>query len=145
MRDGIWRDGSRGPATTTPFETTVAGNAAYDSIRQLSPQDDLQRGLRAQAQDIATDLAKTRASLYQQATATIPMPFLAALVFWLATIFMSFSLFSRLNATVLVVLVVLALSVSTAIFLILAMNDPFAGPLQISSASLRNALGPLAP
>jgi hypothetical protein len=44
---------------------------------------------------------------------------------------------------VIVVLLVFALSASTALFLILEMDNPFTGLMQISSAPLRNALVPL--
>jgi hypothetical protein len=72
------------------------------------------------------------------------MPFLAVLVFWLAIIFASFSLFTRLNSTLVTALVVFALSASAALFLILEMSQPFVGLMQIPSAPLRNALSPLA-
>ena len=73
------------------------------------------------------------------------MPFLSVLVFWLAIIFASFSLFSRLNPTLIAALVVFALSASAALFLILEMSEPFAGLMQIPSTPLRNALAPLGP
>jgi hypothetical protein len=66
-------------------------------------------------------------------------------VFWLTIIFASFSLFSRLNATLIAALFVFALSTSAAIFLVLELSQPFAGVMQISSAPLRNALAPLGP
>ena len=71
------------------------------------------------------------------------MPFLAGLVFWLAIIFASFSLFSRLNPTLTAAVFVFALSASAALFLVLEMSQPFAGLMQIPSAPLRNALAPL--
>jgi hypothetical protein len=58
---------------------------------------------------------------------------------------MSFSLFSKLNPTVVAALFVFALSASAAIFLILELSQPFAGLMQISSAPLRDALAPLGP
>jgi nitric oxide reductase large subunit len=71
------------------------------------------------------------------------MPFLVVLVCWLAFIFMSFGLFARPNTTVIVALFVCALSFSSAIFLILELDQPFKGLIQISSAPLREALGRL--
>ena len=62
------------------------------------------------------------------------------MVFWLAVIFTSFGLFAPYNATVVVTLFLCALSVSGAIFLILELDSPFAGLMQISDAPLRNAL-----
>jgi hypothetical protein len=69
--------------------------------------------------------------------------FLVVLVCWLALIFGSFGLFARPNATVIVALVVCALSLSSAIFLILELDRPFERLIQISSAPLREALGRL--
>ena len=51
------------------------------------------------------------------------MPFLVVLVFWLAMLFTSFGLFAPSNATVVGVLLVCALSVAGAIFLVLG-NGP---------------------
>ena len=62
------------------------------------------------------------------------------MVFWLAVIFVSFGLFAPRNATVIATLFVCALSVSGAIFLILELDSPFSGLLQISDAPLRNAI-----
>ena len=71
------------------------------------------------------------------------MPFLAVLVFWLAVIFMSFSLFSRLTPINIAAMLVFAISASAALFLILELSQPFVGLMQISSTPLRNALAPL--
>src|SRR5262249_39314876 len=54
-----------------------------------------------------------------------------------------FALMARANATTLVALVICALSVSGAIFLILELDQPFAGLMTIPSEPLRNALSPL--
>ena len=62
------------------------------------------------------------------------------LVFWLTALFVSFGLFSRPNATIIVTLLICALSVSGAIFLILEMDQPFSGMVKISSTPLRVAL-----
>ena len=71
------------------------------------------------------------------------MPFLAILIFWLTIIFASFGLFVRPNPIVVITFFVGTLSVAGAIFLILEMDQPFAGLLRISSEPLRHALEPL--
>ena len=71
---------------------------------------------------------------------SIQWPFLAILVFWLAVIFASFGLFAPRNTSVAAALFVAALSVAGSIYLILAMDQPYSGPIKISSASLRIAL-----
>jgi hypothetical protein len=68
---------------------------------------------------------------------------LIVLVAWLAIIFMSVGLFAPPNATVIVALMLSALSVAGAIFLIPEFDMPFDGVIQISSTPMRNALNHL--
>jgi hypothetical protein len=143
--DTIWRENGSNAAARGPFRTTAAAEDAFAKIQELAPQNDAQRAFKNRAIDVSTDLLRTRAFLFEQAGSAIPAPFLAVLIFWLAIIFMSFSLFARLNITVIVVLMILALSVSGAIFLMLDLSDPFTGALRVSSVPLRNALAPLVP
>ena len=62
------------------------------------------------------------------------------LVFWLTVLFVGFGLFARRNATLVAALCLGALSVAGATFLILEMNRPHTGVMQISIAPVRNAL-----
>jgi hypothetical protein len=68
---------------------------------------------------------------------------LVILVFWLCILFASFGLLAPPNGTVIAVLFVCALSASSAIFLILELDQSFTGLLQVSSAPLRAALAQL--
>jgi Protein of unknown function (DUF4239) len=115
----------------------------YDKIHELSPQNDAQRLRQAQALQLSTELAQKRWLLVEQSGSSIPMPFVVLLTFWVTVIFVSFGLFAPSNATVIVTLFVCALSVSGALFLILELDQPFVGLIQISSAPLRNALAHL--
>ena len=71
------------------------------------------------------------------------MPFFVILVSWLVIIFFSFGLFSPRNATVIVVLLVCALSAAGALYLIQELDRPYGGLITVSSAPLRNALANL--
>jgi hypothetical protein len=66
-----------------------------------------------------------------------------ACVFGGALIFASFDLYARPNTTVIAALFLCALSFSSAVFLILELDQPFEGLVQISSAPMREALGRL--
>lgn len=55
-------------------------------------------------------------------------------------IFFSFGLFAPPNATAIAALFVCALSLSGALFLILEMDRPYDGLIQVSATPLRNAL-----
>jgi len=89
------------------------------------------------------ELGRKRSLLLEENGGSIPMPFLVVLVFWLTLIFASFGLFAPPNSTVIGVLFACALSVAGAIFLILELDRPFQGLMQISSAPPRNALAHL--
>jgi len=139
--DGMWPKDGSGPAQWDP--TAARGDSLYDKIQALSPRNEAQRSLRAEALRISTDLGRTRWLLFGQGGSSIPVPFLVILIFWVAVIFISFGLFTPPNATVIATLFVCALSVSGAIFLILELDRPFEGFIQMSSAPLRNALAHL--
>ncbi len=141
----LWGDlSARGP-TTLSMEPSGNASRAYMALHELAPLTDAQRSIKIQALQTATDLQRSRLMLFERSHAGIPAPFLAILIFWLTMIFVSFCLFSPLNPTSIVALILIALSASGAIFLILEMGQPFEGLMQISSRALRTALPPLAP
>jgi len=115
----------------------------YDKIEALKPQSDQQRSMQSQAQTLAAEVGRTRLLVFENLGASIPIPFLVVLVFWLCIIFASFGLFAPRNGTVVTVLCVCALSVAGAIFLILELDQSFEGLLQVSSTPLRAALAQL--
>jgi hypothetical protein len=139
--DRLWPQDRRQHPQMEP--TAAGGEIILDTIQELSPKNDAQRSLQAQALNMAIDLGKMRWLMFEQGGDSISMPLLATLVFWLAIIFSSFGLFAPRNATAIATLFICALSVSGAIFLILEMYTPFEGLMQISSAPMRSALAHL--
>ena len=117
-----------------------AGNAVYSAIEGLSPHDDTQRKLKDQATTLATDFAQLRSLLAAQSVPSISTPMLIILVSWLVVIFLGFSVLAPPNPTVILALMVSALAVSGAIFLILELDQPFGGLIQISSEPMLNAM-----
>ncbi|HZX14538.1 MAG TPA: hypothetical protein VFF49_09100 [Thermodesulfobacteriota bacterium] len=126
------------PAQLDPLATR--GHFLFEKIVVLKPQNDDQRSIKAQALSLALDLGQTRWLMFEQMGSSISMPFLILLVFWITIIFFSFGLFAPPNATVIATLFVCALSVAAAIYMILELDQPFKGLVQISSAPLRDAL-----
>lgn len=122
------------PSTIPPAERID------DDIRALTPQNDSQRALQARATSLVGGILQTRWLLFGGGGNVVQKPLLVVLVFWLAALFASFGLFAPRNATVVTMLLVAAVSVAGSIFLILEMNQPFAGLLKISSEPLRFAL-----
>lgn len=114
-----------------------------DRIQSLSPKDETQRSMKAQALSIAWVVGQTRWLQFAQQAVSISMPLLATLVFWLIAIFVSFGLFAPRNAAVVVCMFISAASVSGAILMILEMYAPYRGLMQLSSAPLRAAFAQL--
>jgi hypothetical protein len=128
------------PTDGSHDQPSVANEALYDKLQDLTPKNEAQRQLQAQAVKIAMDLGQTRWLLFAQQSSAISLPFLVVVVFWLTIIFGSFGLFAPRNIVVFVTLIVCGLSVAGALFLILELDRPFTGLIQISSEPLRNAL-----
>jgi hypothetical protein len=119
---------------------STRGEILYDEIQGLSPKTDAQRSVQAQALSTILALAQTRWLIAEQRVNSVSVPLLIVLIFWLTIIFTSFGLFAPRNATVFVSLLISALSVSGAVFLILEMYAPYEGLIHVSSAPLRAAL-----
>lgn len=109
-------------------------------IRGLSPQNEAQRELKARAIEVAADLSKTRWLTLVRSGGTIPVPFLAVVVLWLALMFVGLGLLAARNGTVAAAALAVALAVSAAIFLILELDTPYSGLITLSDAPLRLAL-----
>ncbi len=112
----------------------------FEGIAGLSPQTEMQKYTRSRALELLAGIGETRRLLIEQSQGALSWPFLIILVSWQTVLFFGFGLFARLNATVVVALFVGSLSVAGAIFLILEMNHPYSGWMQISSAPMRDVL-----
>jgi len=136
---GIWPEEAQLSAHLAA-PNTQTGNALYVAVQNLSPRDDTQRKLKDEAASLATDLVQLRSLLQAQSVPSISIPMLIILVSWLVIIFLGFSVLAPSNPTVILAFIISAVAVSGAIFLILELDQPFAGVLQISSEPLRNAI-----
>jgi len=133
--DRRWsEDSSRTERLDSP-EVRAAATSLYEKVQELAPRSDYERLLQSQALETAYAVAQARSLLLQQAGTSVPIPFLVVMVFWLTVIFTSFGLFAPRNPAVIATLVVCALSVSGAIYLILELDSPFSG----LNANLRRA------
>jgi hypothetical protein len=136
MLDRIWGNKDEGAPQ-------IQNEILFDKLLELVPQNDSQSAIKSQVESMAFNLGQTRWLLFEQSGSSISTPFLVVVVFWLSTLFVSFGLFAPRNATAFFTLFISALSVAGALFLILELDHPFSGLIQISSAPLRNALSVL--
>jgi hypothetical protein len=113
--------------------------ALSEAIRSLKPSNDAQRAAQSRASDLIEAVLQARWVAAIGSEASIPLPFLSVLVFWLTITFTSFGVFAPRNATVLAVLFVCAISVSSALFLVFELEGPFDGLIKASADPLRYA------
>lgn len=135
----VWSD----DAKQNVFQSPAGMEVVFDRLQDLVPRTDAQRMLQSQAESIMINFGQERTLLFAQGGSSISTPFLVVVVFWLTVLFVSFGLFAPQNATAIVILIVSAISVAAALFLILELDHPFSGVIQISSAPLRTALSSL--
>ncbi|HUO05671.1 MAG TPA: hypothetical protein VMU16_10790 [Candidatus Binataceae bacterium] len=139
--DLTWpKDGASADENNAP---SAAKEIIFDKIEELTPRTESQHSIQSQAESIAIRVWQTRWLLFEQGGSSISTPFLVVVVFWLTILFVSFGLFAPRNATVIITMLVSAMSVSGAIFLILELDQPFTGLIKISSAPLVNVLAML--
>jgi len=117
-----------------------SGEALLNTIQDLPATNDVQRSVKGQALSLGMSLAQTRWLMYAQEESSVSTPLVVIVVFWLTINFISFGLFAPRNATVIVTLLLCAVAVAGAIFLILEMYNPFGGLIHISSAPVRSVL-----
>jgi hypothetical protein len=141
MISAIWRDDA--PVSGELLRPMTQEDMLTYKLRELEPKTRQQRAIRAHALRVSGDIEQTRLTLLAQPPDSLSRPFITVLVLWLCFIFASFSMSSKANPTLVIVLLICGFTASTAIYLILELGQPFDGLLQLSSSGLRHALPPL--
>ena len=138
----MWPDEEGVPAKLEP--DTRTGDALFTAMHALAPQTDMQRDIKAQSIAILAEVGQLRTLLLVQSVRSISPPLLVAVVGWLTIIFLASSLVAPPTYTATIAMVAAVVSVSGALFLILELDQPFAGMIGISSEPMMVALTHLA-
>lgn len=134
------KNGSGGAMIEPPVSKS---ETLYYQILSLKPDNDVRHGIRDEALSLTYDLSLARDSLVMGQSRSIPGVFLIVLgviLFWFVAIFFSFGLYAPTNATVISTLIISALAVTLALFMIMELNRPFDGLLRMPSEPLVEAL-----
>ena len=142
--DAVWSaNGVRRPENLNSTAVQSAAKTKLAQVAALDPKTDMQRMLKAHAFDEVDAVSKSRLQMFESRGGQIPWPFLTVLIFWIAILFLGFGLLAHFNGTVVVALFLGAVSVAGALFLILELNEPYGGLLQISDKPLLTAIAEL--
>jgi hypothetical protein len=140
LNELIWPSSSTGKPDMATVEQRRGMEAIQEEIQVLKPATDKQRAMQAQALQITGEMLQSRWMMIEHMQNALPVVFLVVVIFWLTMLHLSFGLLAPRNGTVIAVLLVCALSVSGALFLISEMNHPIDGFIKISNAPLLKAL-----
>jgi hypothetical protein len=138
MIERMWPEEPGGKVELEPNEKW--SDALPKAIYGLKPATDTQVQFKEQAVEMVDDLAQTRWLLYTQAETSVSRAMLLVVIVWLGILFLSIGLFAPPNATVVMALMLSAISVSGAIYLIMELDMPYSGLMRISSQPMRLAL-----
>lgn len=125
-----WRNEQFGPQPAQPGTWSEVENRIID----LSPTTASQRWNRDRALEQAGRLDRLQTMMRNQFRAHgVPLLVLFVVLTCATLIFGSFGLYTEPNGTVILAITAAALAVSAALFLIVELNNPFEGLLQLSS------------
>lgn len=132
--------------TDEPLESSGLGEMLANielKLRRLTPDDPMHQQLLNDCLNRFERLMDQRRKLIEEAHPSISLPFYLVLVLWLVIVFGSFGLSAPRNALSYATIVLGALSIASAVFVILDLDTPFAGHLLVPSQPMRDALAHL--
>jgi Protein of unknown function (DUF4239) len=136
--DGRWTSGDKVLVSDQTSEQLL--NDVGSSLRALKPGGDPLLSIWNDAREQYKKLVELRWALLEQSEGSIPTPLLAMVVAWLMLIFASFGFRAPRNAIVVASFVLASGLITGALYLIVDMDSPFEGPIQISSAPLQRVI-----
>ncbi len=113
-------------------------------IDRLEPTDDIHRRIADQCVQEFRQLMRTRWNLLEQQGGSISAPFYWVMTFWLVIIFAAFGLSAPRNLLVYLMIGLGALSIASAVYVILDLDTPFHGIFKVPSQPMRDALAAMA-
>ncbi len=133
----IWPESDTQVANLDPSVNQAQAGAFYASVQNLTPKTEAQRQAQQAALQLLPTITQTRMLMYEQLGGTISWPLLMVLVSWVTMLFLGFGMFARPHATIAATIIIGALSVASAVFLIIELSQPYQGWMRVSDASIR--------
>lgn len=134
---------SQDPLVKSDRTSELALNAVGDSLSLIVPRDPGHAALWSDARQQYQKIVEQRWIIVEQSEGVIPRPLITMLVAWLTLIFASFGYRAPRNIIVVLMFLISALLISLSIFVVLDMDIPFNGWIQIADTPLRRALAEL--
>ncbi|WP_296250601.1 hypothetical protein [Pseudomonas sp. UBA4194] len=110
------------------------------ALNVVNPQDRFHEGMLVDLRQQYHSLIEQRWKIVEQSEGALPRPMVWMLVAWLTLIFASYGYRAPQNPMVVGMFTVSAALIAASMYLVLDMDIPFHGPIQVSDAPLRRAL-----
>ena len=136
-----WPDEENLPASSV----VPGGFKLFDAIAAIPAATEAQRLLKNTAVQLSIDLGKMIRFSSEERASTTLLPLFAVEILWLTFIFFGLSVLAPRSPQALTAVILCAIAVSTALFLIIELSTPLSGFIRISSAPLRDALHQISP
>jgi hypothetical protein len=111
-----------------------------EALESLTPSTDAQKQALAAAKTIDQSIGQSRLQMSFALTSTVSYPLILVVVGWATVLFCGFGLMSKGHAMSLVCVLVGAIAIASAVYLILDLRDPYSGVFRASSAPLEQVL-----
>jgi len=111
-----------------------------ESLTGITPPDRFHETMFQDIRQQYHSLIEQRWRIVEQSEGAIPGPLIGMLVAWLTLIFASFGYRAPWNPMVIGMFIVSSFLIAASVYLVLDMDVPFHGPIQISDEPLRRAL-----
>lgn len=115
-------------------------DAIGGALTAIKPVDRFHETMMVDIRQQYHSLIEQRWKIVEQSEGAIPGPLIGMLVAWMTLIYASLGYRAPRNPMVVGMFTVSALLIAASVYLVLDMNVPFHGPIQISDAPLRRAL-----
>jgi hypothetical protein len=142
-RERFWGHGKEGPETFSYMQSRVDLSEIEDFFASLHPASEEQHQLLATAKQLATSIVQTNLLMSRQLANPVPPLLLIVVISWSSLLFLGFGLLANFNPVTVVAEALGAMSVASAIFLILEFSHPYSGIFSISGAGIDQVLGAL--
>jgi len=120
----------------SPTDATPLGPVA-SAVRNLSPATRDQTAIQASVDSLIHDVRLERRDIFEQSNTHTPKLLVIVVVFWLSTVFAAFALQSPRSAIAAITLLLGAVTVAAAIFVIAELDTPLHGLVTVSIEPLQ--------
>jgi len=137
----IWSDGERAAQPGVAVKGILADVRALDRyVLTLSPRTDTQRQAFFSANAAVSDINRNRLLMALQISGGVPWPMLTIVVCWSLLMFCGYGLVSPVNGTVVAALGLGAITIASAVFLIVELSDPYSGTFKLSAQPVKETI-----